>query len=85
MSTTKRVKNFTVALGEVSGHHHTVYTTGEVEVLEDAEYKTWKPTATSQMTHQEHDIQVYEKNRLVDTSIQQEYDPFAKVIRQVRD
>lgn len=80
----KKVETKTLALGEVTGHHHTFE--GDVVCYADDlnEVKTVEVLSVSPITHQEHGkikfdegkYQVYRKT---------EYDPFTQVIRQVRD
>lgn len=82
MSTTK--KEFTLALGEFSGHHHTLY--GEVNVVEDTDdFKVFVITKETKLTHQEHDTMVFEEDEVIVSTIQKEYDPIAKAVRRVLD
>lgn len=83
----KKVKSLTLALGEVTGHHHTISANGnaEIEVLEDTEFsKTFAVSGTGDLVHQEHDRIVF-NDELVVSNIQIEYDPFSNAVRRVMD
>ena len=81
--TGKKVDEFTLALGEVSNHHHTVY--GDIDVLEQTEYsRAFFVNGEGKLTHQEHDTMVFTDEIVVSTN-QVEYDPFNKIIQKVKD
>ena len=78
----KKVTELVLALGEKTNHHHTIY--GDIAVYEDTpEYKVFK-TGLGKLTHQEHDLTVFTKEKTV-SSNQVEFDPFEAMIRKVMD
>lgn len=73
----------TVALGEVTGHHHTF--DGDVVCYADDEVvKSVEIISDAPITHQEHEAITLEKG-VYKVYRKQEYDPFGQVLRQVRD
>lgn len=93
--TSKKQKSLTVALGEMTGHHHTVLPT-KGSVIEslgntdtDQESIFFSVTgAPAVFTHQEHDLAVLEplnEDEAYVRVIQNEYQPFEKIIQRVAD
>lgn len=81
--TGKKVKEFTLAEGEISHHHHTIY--GDIDVIEQTELsRAFYVNGEGKLTHQEHDTMVFTDQMVVATN-QVEYDPFNKIIQKVRD
>lgn len=84
----KKIKGTTLALGEVTGHHHTLIKERESQsilVFESAEgIKYFQVSEPTQLTHQEHDTLVIEPG-VYEVKIEQEFDPFADEIRKVQD
>ena len=84
-STAKNLNTKTLALGEVTGHHHTM--TGNAQVYQDQDENKTKYVRVnqkSQLTHQEHKTVPLEKGSYVLVN-EQEFDPFQDQIRRVRD
>ena len=81
-SDAKQTDNMTLALGEATGHHHTLQ--GNCQVYQQGETKFVKAESDTVLTHQEHDT-VKIENGLYKVDIEQEYDPFEKIIQKVRD
>lgn len=79
----KKQRSKTVAYGEVTGHHHT-FDGGAVCFAEDGEVKSVEILSATPIKHQEHDAIMFEKGKY-DVYKKTEYDPFEKVIRQVKD
>ena len=83
MDNQKKVKEFTLALGEVSGHHHTLY--GDIVVeIDNKDFKKLNVEETI-LKHQEHDIIVVKDNETISTSIQHEFNPFTNLVTKVLD
>lgn len=83
MRTKKEVKELTLALGEVSGHHHTVY--GDIALLEkNEEFTLFEVKGKAKLLHQEHDVLLLEDEIVVSTQ-QVEFNPFEQVISKVAD
>lgn len=78
----KKLNTLTIALGEVTGHHHTL--NGDCLVYELDKTKYIQANQESVLEHQEHKTIPIEKGfyKLV---IEQEFDPFSSLIRRVRD
>ena len=80
----KKTQNRTLALGEVTGHHHTLYGGTITSYEEDNEVKFLDVKEETSLEHQEHKpikvlpgvYKIYRKF---------EFDPFADVLRKVRD
>jgi len=83
----KKQDNLTLALGEVTGHHHTLVCDkpNMVFVLVDSDgTKYIDAKEDCILTHQEHETIKIEKGMYV-VKIEQEYDPFAEEIKKVQD
>jgi len=84
----KKIAGATLALGEVTGHHHS-FTSGTVQLYEpktatDGVKYVDVATKSASLTHQEHkEIRVPQGQYKM--SIEREYNPMDKVIRQVMD
>lgn len=80
----KKIHSLTIALGEHSGHHHTI--TGEIDIILDSpDIKIFSGSGI--LKHQEHDLMLFdlEEDEIVVTTIQEEFDPLTGNIRQVLD
>lgn len=85
----KKVKEYTVALGEVTGHHHTIYPTKNdkntpIEVWEYGGAEFLVISEPKEFRHQEHEIEIIDPN-VYRTPMEIEENPFTKTIEQVRD
>jgi hypothetical protein len=84
--TLKKISRLTLALGEVTGHAHRLE--GELEVLENQKNTEnevyFQVLDQAVLTHEEHNAMVLEKGIYLKIN-QVEYDPFAEMIRYVRD
>ena len=78
----KQTDNMTLALGEATGHHHTLE--GKCQVFQSGETKFVKAESETVLKHQEHNT-VDIENGLYKVDIEEEYDPFEKIIQRVRD
>jgi len=93
-------KELTVALGEMTGHHHTIYPTkgSSLNVLSQEDTKEVKPEddfiyftvegAPVIVSHQEHDAEVLtptKEDEVYYRVIQDEYQPFENTIQRVAD
>ena len=82
--------NFTLALGEATGHHHTITEIPkgmDVKLYEDTQgtlYLKVRGNDTVGLTHQEHD-KVDIPAGDYEVGIVQEFDPFAEEARRVQD
>lgn len=81
-----QAKDNHLALGEMTGHSHTLFGE-ELEIREDAiTYTKYLITlSTTTLKHQEHRPIVLPPNTTARIGIQREYDPFSKLIRKVAD
>ena|SRR3990167_4119353 len=80
----KKLSHLTLAVGEVTGHHHTI-TDGEAELYEQDGtlfLKVISPEAT--LTHQEHNPIVFPKGDY-EIGIVQEFDHLTEETRKVTD
>jgi hypothetical protein len=82
----KKVEGGTLALGEATGHNHTIVAEKELfQLYEDGQgrkyFTTTKPVP---LTHQEHKTIEVEKG-IYFVEIEQEFDPFLEEINRVRD
>ena len=78
----KQTDNMTLALGEATGHHHTLQ--GNCQVYQQGETKYVSSEGKAVLTHPEHNTVTIEKGNWK-MDIEQEYDPFEKIIQKVRD
>lgn len=80
-------KEMTLALGEATGHHHTLYETTQgssiCEFLSDTG-RFIKLDTEWLLRHQEHDKGIVPPG-LYEIKIEREYDPFAKIMKKVVD
>jgi len=80
----KRTNNRTLALGEVTGHHHTLYGGVITSYEEKDEVKVLEVKKETSLEHQEHKpIKVAPGLYKVFRKI--EHDPFGEAMRRVRD
>lgn len=80
----KKLKHLTLALGEATGHHHTI-TEGEAELYEkDGILFLRVESEKATLTHQEHDPIVIEKGDY-EIGIVKEYDHLSDEVRNVCD
>jgi len=77
-----KTDNMTLALGEATGHDHTLQ--GNCQVYEQSGTKFVKAEEKTVLTHQEHNT-VKIDNGLYRVDVEQEFDPFEKIIQKVRD
>ena len=84
----KKIKGTTLALGEVTGHHHTLVKERESQsilVFESTEgIKYFQINEPTSLTHQEHKTLVVNPG-IYEVKIEQEFDPFADEIKKVAD
>ncbi|MEM9980967.1 MAG: hypothetical protein AAF734_00630 [Bacteroidota bacterium] len=83
--TTKKVKQLTLALGEVTGHAHQLE--GTITLLKNDNASKdlyFKVEEQAILTHEEHDRIVLEAGIYLKIN-QVEYDPFEAIVRYVRD
>jgi len=78
----KKIKGLTLALGEVTGHHHTIKGKAQLFMMDKQKYFT--VFEKSILTHQEHNTIPLEKGSYK-LNLEQEFDPFLETIRRVRD
>ena len=81
----EKSKTKTVALGEVTGHHHSFSSTDNVVCyVDDTEVKAIEVVEPSIISHQEHKpITLEQGSYRVFRKF--EYDPFGEVLRKVKD
>jgi len=85
----KLINTLTLAEGEATGHHHT-FTAGQVEisapanVTEDVAKYIEVKSKSAELTHQEH-AKINVGQGMWKLSIEREYNPTDKVVRQVLD
>jgi len=79
----KLTSNPTLALGEHTGHHHTLVK-GKYKIYELGAEKYLEVETPSTLTHQEHKEVTFPTGKW-HMWYEKEYDPFAKKINQVRD
>lgn len=80
----KKLNHLTLALGEATGHHHTI-TKGEAELYDHEGTLFLKVKSDeAQLTHQEHNMITLPKGDY-QVGIVQEYDHFAEEARRVQD
>lgn len=80
----KETKNSTLALGEHTGHHHTLVK-GKYKIYDVSNGEKYLEIETpSELTHQEHKKITFPKGRY-HMWFEKEYDPFTKAIKQVQD
>lgn len=84
----KKSASKTLALGEVTGHHHS-FTSGTVQLYEPTTAKDGVKfvkveSKSASLTHQEH-LKLDIPQGQYKMSIEREYNPMDKVIRQVMD
>ena len=84
--TAKKLNTLTLALGEATGHHHTLVKEREnlIEVFEDEGGKYFKVGQPTPLIHQEHKTITIEKG-IYFIEIEQERDPFTEQINKVKD
>ena len=85
--TGEKLKEYTVAYGEVTGHHHTLYplTPGALLTLfKDGEKRSIEIKEEWALRHQEHD-ELRIPPGIYEIKIEREYDPFEKAMRKVVD
>lgn len=81
----KKLEHTTLALGEATGHHHTLIKTKGVQVYENEQLlKFFVVKEPTDLTHQEHKTIVIEPAKY-EVIIEREFDPFSDLIRQVKD
>lgn len=84
----RRLRHNTLALGEFTGHHHTVYPIGgaKVSTYEDVKelVKYIQIEGKAVLKHQEHKEEVLEPG-IYEVKIKRNYDYFSETIQQVRD
>lgn len=80
------VKQETVALGEKTGHHHTLFGSNldAIKVWEYEDKKYYEICQSLMLKHQEHEMLKIDKG-VYEIQIEQEYDPFTEEIRKVVD
>lgn len=78
----KKLSKLTLALGEISGHHHTLYADpgSWIEGTSDS----FTVHGTARLKHQEHAEVVLPSGTFV-TSMEREYDPWSEEINKVVD
>lgn len=78
-------KEFTVALGEITGHSHVIVAEPAIEVLEDEKGKRYiKINGEAEIKHQEHKT-IKLKSGMYVIIHEQEFSPFDELINQVKD
>ncbi len=76
---------FTVALGETTGHSHTIVAEPAIEVLEDEKGKRYiKVVSEGEINHQEHKTIKIQKG-IYEVINEKEYDPFSEELKVVKD
>ncbi len=78
----KKIKGLTLALGETTGHHHTINGKAQLYLVGDQKY--FQVFENSILEHQEHKTIPLEKGSYK-LNLEQEFDPFLETIRRVRD
>ena len=80
----KKLNHLTLAVGEATGHHHTI-TEGDCELYDEGDIKYLRVISDkATLTHQEHKPLVIDKGDY-QIGIVREYDHFAEEARRVAD
>lgn len=77
---TKKSNKLTLALGEATGHHHTLYADGFIY----GDSSVFELPQDTPLRHQEHNEIVIEKG-VYETFMEIEYDPFNEELKKVVD
>ena len=77
-------KEHTLALGEATGHHHTMVCDQDIDLVEMDGEKCFVLKAKAILTHQEHKTIEFAPG-IYKMRIEQERDPFLQAIRKVQD
>lgn len=78
----KKLRKLTIALGEATGHHHTLYADEGSHIIGTPEH--FEVVGTARLKHQEHAEVVLPSGTFV-TSMEREYDPWSEEINKVVD
>ena len=78
-------KELTVALGEATGHHHTLYGDGQVSHWQDGARRFVEVDADYFLRHQEHHEHQIMPGVCYEILTEEEYDPFAEEMKKVVD
>lgn len=83
----KELREYTLAHGEVTGHHHTLYAVNPGTLLNlytDKERRFLELNEAWSLRHQEH-REIIVPPGIYEIGIEREYDPFERVMRKVMD
>lgn len=83
----EKKKEYTVAYGEVTGHHHTLYPMSAgafLSLFQDGEKRVIDLKESWSLRHQEHDELIIPPGTY-EIGIEREYDPFEKAMKKVVD
>lgn len=83
----EKLKEYTLAHGEVTGHHHTLYPLTEgafLSLFKDGEKRFLDLAEPWALRHQEH-REIVVPPGLYEIGIEREYDPFERLMRKVID
>lgn len=81
-------KELTIALGEATGHHHTLYPTtdnGYVTYYESEGRRFFECSEEFILRHQEHKEHRIFPNKVYEIVMEEEYNPFEKEMNKVKD
>lgn len=78
----KKLRELTIALGEATGHHHTVFSEPGGYIVGTPQH--FEVVGSARLRHQEHAEVVLPSGSFV-MSTEREYDPFTEEIKQVVD
>lgn len=83
----EKLKEYTLAHGEVTGHHHTLYAVNHGALLNlytDKERRFLDLNDSWALRHQEH-REIIVPPGIYEIGIEREYDPFERIMRKVID